>query len=196
MTDTSCDREQICVHVSSAELFLPWTGADTSPAQPPVGPDTPGPQNRMAPTRTGAACTSRRLLGASAVAWRCEGRGKYSHHRTHSSGTGGTASVREDTLLRIRTCTRAVRPTAVGQLTWIKMNIQSQKCHQYDTHISSKSYRLRAIFTFQQNVSCHVHIHCLWPDCHIRGWRGGWRSYRWGGWQASDHSSRLRLQVS
>lgn len=116
--DESCDREQICIDVSSTELFLPWTGADTSPAQPPVGPDTPGPRNRTAPTRRGAACTSRRLLGASAVAWRCEGRGKYSHRRTHSSGTGGTASVREDTLLHIKTCTRAVRPTAVGLLTW------------------------------------------------------------------------------
>lgn len=36
------------------------------------------------------------------------------------------------------------------------------------------------ILKFQQNMSYHVHIPCLWRDCHIRRrrwWGGGW-SYR------------------
>lgn len=76
-------------------MSLPWIGGDTSPAQPPVCPDTPGSQNQTALTRTGGAWTSPPLLEANAVAGRCGGRGKYSHHRTQHSGTGGTASVRE-----------------------------------------------------------------------------------------------------
>lgn len=90
-------KADIYGHVSSSKkLLLPLTGGDTSPAQPPVCPDTPGFQNRMAPTQTGAAWTSPLLLGAIAVAGRSGAPGKCSHHRTHSSGTGGTMSVRDD----------------------------------------------------------------------------------------------------
>ena len=35
---------------------------------------------------------------------------------------------------------------------------------------------LRTVLTFLQIVSYHVHITCLWPDCHIWRWSGWWRS--------------------
>lgn len=77
-------------------MFLPWRGGDTSQVQPPAGLDMLGSQNQMVLTRTGDAWTYPPLLGASAPAGRCGGWGKYSHHRTRRSGTGGTASKREN----------------------------------------------------------------------------------------------------
>lgn len=104
-------------------MSLPWTGEDTSPAQPRVGPDTPGCQNRTAPTRTGA-WTSPRPLGAIAPAGRCGGWRRSSHRRTRRSGTGGTVSVREDPSDFI-----IVRRRGAGANTYIKYMCQLDNTH-------------------------------------------------------------------
>lgn len=78
------------------QKVLPWTGGDTSPAQPPFGPGRPGSQSQKAPIQMGAAWTYLPLLGASAQAGRCGDQGKPSHRTTRHSGTDGTGSVRED----------------------------------------------------------------------------------------------------
>lgn len=84
------------------DLFLPWTGGDTSQVQPPVDPNTLGSQNRTVPIQTGAVWTSPRALGANARAGRRGRLGRCSHHRTRRSDTGGTASVS----IPITLCTR------------------------------------------------------------------------------------------
>lgn len=49
-----------------------------------------------------------------------------------------------------------------------------------------RCHRLRAILTFLQRVSHHIHILCLWPDFHIRRRRWWWWSYWEEGCQGSD----------
>lgn len=77
---------------------LPSTGWGTSPAQPPVCPDTPWFRIQTALTQTGAAWPSPPSCGAIAPAGRRQGWGISSHRGTRSSGTGGTASGRENGL--------------------------------------------------------------------------------------------------
>lgn len=82
------------VVIVTAVTISPGTSAGTSPARPAGGPDTPGYQNRTAPSQTGGALISHPPLGASAAAGRREDRGRRSHRRTRRSGRGGTESGR------------------------------------------------------------------------------------------------------
>lgn len=49
---------------------------------------------------------------------------------------------------------------------------------------------------FLQNMLYFFHITYLWSDLHIRRLSNWGRSYRRGGCQASDHSSRLCFNIS
>lgn len=52
------------------------------------------------------------------------------------------------------------------------------------------SSMLCAILMLQQNMSYHRSSACLWPDFHVKRWRGWQRSLLWEGMQALNRGSR------
>ena len=71
-------------------------------------------------------------------------------------------------------------------------NMGNHTANYWYAHIC-KFHGLHTTFTFQQNMSYHVHNACWWPDF----WRWRWWqwSYRQEGCQASNQSSRLHFNL-
>ena len=73
-------------------------------------------------------------------------------------------------------------------------NVHVSANHWY-VNVGVRFIGYKPCWHFYKNISYHIHITCLWPDCHIWRRTRWWWSYRWEGFQASD-SRDLRTNYS
>ena len=69
------------------------------------------------------------------------------------------------------------------------------KCWQLMFLQTTDIYTTDTIWTFLQNVTCHVHITCLCPHSRITRWRTRWWNYRWEFFPASEQYLRLNFNI-